>query len=474
MARKKGAAKSIPLIRIANPWMIGKNVNRVVPLYALHNFAAEDFPRYKGTQAIKNLIFDAKSALADKHLTGRFTVLPDEHEDVQRCVGGVLSPDRRVFRDKKRGGAGKNGALFPVVGGLLAATGSDDGLGKRFRELLENHRTNWQERLGVLFSPSAASDPVTGFAMQLITAGSGEKDEPVPKESRKLKGLDLECARFADNLIQGVADAGRVSAIRRLAVGLYFAAVMRLVAGPVEQDKGVQSLVWAYGGLPPGTPADPLVRATSKSFAHWISQSWDSHARLLYRRLRMVRVPKRVPKSDRLRRRVHYRLSQLLEGQGKQLEATAELLDPLVNGKELSEEWCREVLQAQSIGFTKTELARRVRSLGVNVGLAAPNRGLLPRLVLDTPLLDVLVKGIAGRSTMPYGDFVTCLRDRFGIVVGVGNDDAIIDYMAQFGSEGADAYDLLTRNQELLRERLLRVGLARAYSDSHTEVIGHE
>lgn len=474
MAKKKNTSKAIPVIRVANPWMVGKNVSRVVPLYALHNFACTDFVRFKGEQAIKHLVFDAKRGTTDKHLAGRFAVLPDELTDLERSVAGLLSPDRRVFRDKKRGGAGKQGALFPAVGGLLAPTGSDDGLGKRFRELMDGHETNWRDRLVTLFGPPEAADPITGFAFRLLGNTPGDVAESSEPRRRKLKGLDRACVKFIDNIIASAVDARRVPAIRRLAVAVYFAALIRLVAGPVEADKKSLPLVWAFGGLPPGLPGDPLIRATSKSFTQWIGQSWDSHACQLYQRLKAISLPERTPKSDRLRRRVHAAISEQLSGQQKKITAAAELMDPLVQGQELSKDWCREALQSDAIGFTKAELARRVRSLGVNVGFAAPNRGLLPRVVLDTPLLDVLVKGIAGRSPMPYITFVTKLREHFGIVVGVGNDDSVIDQMQHFGSEGADAYDLLTRNQELLRERLLRAGLARTYSDSHTEVFSNE
>jgi hypothetical protein len=474
MAKKNTASKAIPVIRIANPWMVGKNVNRVVPLYALHNFACADFVRFKGEQAIKHLVVDAKHGTADKHLAGRFAVLPDELTDLERSAAGLLSPDRRVFRDNKNGsGAGKQGALFPAVGGLLAPTGSDDGLGKRFRDLMDSHDTNWRTRLVTLFGPSDAADPITGFAFRLLGNTPGDVAESTEPRRRKLKGLDLACARFVDNIIDSAVDARRVPAIRRLAVAVYFAALIRLVAGPVEADKRSLPLVWAFGGLPPGLPGDPLIRATSKSFTHWIGQSWDSHAHQLYERLKAIPLPQRTPKTDRLRRRVHAAISEQLSGQHKKLTAAAELMDALVQGQELSKDWCRDALQSDAIGFTKTELARRVRSLGVNVGFAAPNRGLLPRVVLDTPLLDVLVKGIAGRSPMPYATFVTRLREHFGIVVGIGNDYSVIDHMQHFGSEGADAYELLTRNQELLRERLLRAGLARTYSDAHTEVFSH-
>jgi len=121
----------------------------------------------------------------------------------------------------------------------------------------------------------------------------------------------------------------------------------------------------------------------------------------------------------------------------------------------------------------KSEYARRVRSLGQNIGFAGPDRGGKPRLFLDTPLLGVLVQGIVPGKSMEFEEFVTELANRFGIVVGLGSDDSISDEISEWGLEGAHTYELLSRNQDLLRERLVRAGLARSYSDSHTEVVKH-
>src|SRR5262249_9726246 len=93
-----------------------------------------------------------------------------------------------------------------------------------------------------------------------------------------------------------------------------------------------------------------------------------------------------------------------------------------------------------------------------------------PRLLLDTPILGVLVRGIVGVGAMEFDDFISKVAERFGIVLGLGKDDSLADRMEAIGSDGHDAYEILVRNQELLREGLLRAGLARAYSDAHTEV----
>ena len=130
-------------------------------------------------------------------------------------------------------------------------------------------------------------------------------------------------------------------------------------------------------------------------------------------------------------------------------------------------------MDAKQVRFSKTEFARRVRSLGANIGFVGPDRGFgNPRLFLDTPLLGVLAQGVIGkRSSVDFRRFVTELSQRFGLVLGLGEDDSIADQIDLVGSGGLDPDEILSRNQKNFRERLVRVGLARTYSDSHTEVI---
>src|SRR5580704_17458457 len=61
-----------------------------------------------------------------------------------RMQARLLLPERRIFRDHANGGAGKEGAPFPIVGGLIAPTGSDDSLGRRLRGLMEAFDSDWR------------------------------------------------------------------------------------------------------------------------------------------------------------------------------------------------------------------------------------------------------------------------------------------------------------------------------------------
>src|SRR5690606_30413935 len=145
----KRAPKPIDVIRIGNPWLVGKNVERIVPLYALHNFCAPRFKRDPAVALIHDLVVDAPAAFRKGFKS--VAVSASEVSALQQAASGLLSPDGRVFR-ASGGGASDVGALFPIVGGLLVSS-SDDGLGRRLREVMEQHDSDWRMRLDQLLAP---------------------------------------------------------------------------------------------------------------------------------------------------------------------------------------------------------------------------------------------------------------------------------------------------------------------------------
>lgn len=468
----KSSNKTIEFVRIGNPWLVGKNVNRVVPVYAVHNILAPDFDRDNALQSIKDSAFDAAKGLKGG-LHHRVKLHEHEYVDLQQTVFGLLAPERRIFRDTKNGGANSlSGALFPLVAGLVTPTASDDGLGRRMRELLERYKGDWQSRLLELLAPTSAKDPATGFAMTLLGGVAGRQNpRAIAPPEKQLLGLDKACAEFVDRLIVKAQDASRIAAIRNLAFGVYAVSVIRMVAGPVVANSKKLPLVFAYGGLPPGRQGDPLVRASCKSFQSWIRASWQATADLLSMGIGGAAHLPQATGGDKLRQQINGLLRVRLGNREKDIESVLSSLKRRIDDHRFGPNWCREALESKAIGFKKSELARRVRSLGGNIGLTGPDRGSgSPRLVLDTPLLGVLVRGVVGIGHMEFERFISELAERFGLVLGLGDDDSIADRIEAIGSDGYDAYEILKRNQDLLRERLLRAGMARAYSDSHTEV----
>jgi len=131
----------------------------------------------------------------------------------------------------------------------------------------------------------------------------------------------------------------------------------------------------------------------------------------------------------------------------------------------------------EGLGGGVEVLSQRIRGLATKIGFATPDRGAGGiRFALDTPLLAVLVNGLVPGSTLSFEQFVTRLRTELGLVLGIGEDDSFVEQLETetYGSHGRSIYDVLMENEQVLRQRLIRTGLARTYSDAHTEVISSD
>lgn len=475
MAQRK-SDRSISLLRLGNPWLVGHNISRVVPVFSLQNVLAPDFERDAHFQAIKDLTQNVEAAGT---VAKRVAIPKSAYAELEQTAFGIVSPERRVFakyatvNGPKVKSAHKEGAPFPLLGGLSTSTGSDDGLGKQMRQLLEQLPTDWQARLGRLFLPEQPKDPVTAFAFALLDSPPGQKIiGSKPPAGKPLTGLNKSVAEFVDALIVDTQEGDRISAIRNLAYGIYLGSVIRMVSGPIIASTRKSPLVLAYAGLPPGDQGSPLVRLAIKSYQDWISASWKATIDLTAAQIDRSKIKKTKNAVDELTTKLRTALAVSIP-KTKELTTLMELLEPSIrqHARHGTKNWLNAAIDDAPIEFPQYELSRRVRGLGTSIGFVGPDRGRgSARMLFDTPLLGVLVKGLVPQRRMSLDQFVSTVADRLGIVLGPGLDDELVDRVTVSGNGALDPFELLRTNQDLLRERLLRVGLARSYSDSHTEV----
>src|SRR4051794_27011449 len=124
MPPKKSAksVRSVGLLRLGNPWLVGKNVSRIVPVYSLQNILAPDFQKDVNFQAAKDLTQNVQS-VAGGLLGRRITVPQSAYAELEQTAFGILSPERRVFakfasiNGQKMKCAHAEGAPFPLLGG---------------------------------------------------------------------------------------------------------------------------------------------------------------------------------------------------------------------------------------------------------------------------------------------------------------------------------------------------------------------
>lgn len=471
-------SRLIDLLRLGNPWLVGKNVSRVVPIYSMHNVLAPSFVTDQHVQKIKDVT--QNGTLAQSTFDNKISFGTTSATDFEETAFGVFSPERRVFQKLVNTPSGlerrahKEGALFPLLGGLAQSTSSDDGLGRRIRELLDCYDSDWPKRLKILFAPTNVNDPVSAFAALLMHSPPGDLKKNQSPAKRKITDFDLSIVEFVDALIVGATHGDRYGTIRNLAYGIYLASIIRMTSGPIR-GAAKPAYVVAYAGLPPGAPTDPIVRFAVHSYRKWIGESWTCTVAAIAQAIKAPRIKKiGKPKSD-LRTSIHAALMKskcAADETGRILDA----LKPAINDYDGSsvDEWLSDTLDSATVGFPQHELSRRVRALGTSIGAIGPDRGAgSPRLIFDTPLLGVLVNGLVPREGMSIDEFVSCVAARLGIVLGPGKNDELVGAVADVEGRGPDVFELLRRNQDLLRERLIRVGLARTYSDSHTEVFSN-
>ena len=132
------ADRAVDFLRLGNPWLVGRNTNRIVPLYVLHNMAVHCADTSERLASILALARGSEPPVSAFPCFSRLTPSQPVLATVQRTCFGVLSPDRRVFRNSKTGGA--FGAVTPLLGTLAERTPADDGLGGRLHVLLRSGR----------------------------------------------------------------------------------------------------------------------------------------------------------------------------------------------------------------------------------------------------------------------------------------------------------------------------------------------
>ena len=492
MTRTQTDIMPVEILRIGNPWMIGPNAGRIAPLYVLHNVITG---RYKGhlsprVPRLKDLAFHADTAFSEpdpaKSIDQAFSVNSSEYDLLQRTVFGLGAPERRIFKDRTNNGADNSGRLFPFVFDLAETTGSDDSLGLRLRALIDSVDPEVQQRIFDLINNSeTTNDPCTNFIRTVIGSSAATATSAVvPPPSANDAGrasvpraeFDTHCVKFMANLLENGSSGERISSIRRLAWGCYFIAIMQLVTGPsvrLAGHTGELPLVMAFGDLPPGSTSDASAELASKSFVAWANASYRATAGMMARQFEKVTVVghQTSPRLQQLRDALAWDSS----GEPRiPQNPVGGRLDKLskIPGAMTTSDWCHAIMEHDVLAFGAAEWRRRLRVLCNKIGFAAPERGATTKLVFDTPLLEVIVSGIAGSTTMTFQEFVDALAYRFGLVVGPGSDGVLADRLKRSIGDPGDTEHTLRINEDQLRRRLLRVGLARAHSDSHTTVAG--
>lgn len=457
------------VLRKGNPWLVGHNFRRVAPVFFLNSLLRDRSS--PGAPERVERVLKLLHVVDPSDIEG-LPLNVERPDGLSIAIRGALAADRRAFN------TANGSALFPVSANLILGGASDDGLGRLARDLIDSsiHGADFANRLAVLFPDdnsglSQVEDPVSRLGYLL--AGN----VPSPTLAPHIGGLqDVHQSAFDEKLAGFILNAFRVgsriqrlSALRALAHAGYLVSILRMLQGPIVASLGALRPVVVYAGLPPGPPQEPTTVTSIASFKSVVRTSWDATLRLTENAIVVSGLSRNDDTNSQLRQSVIATLGRDLSDKIK----ISELLP--VNHAE-SPQTLRQFVEL-GLGAGPEVLAQRLRGLATKIGFAAPDKGTGGiRIALDTPLLGVLVDGLISGASMPFEQFVSALRTELGLVVGVGEDDSFVPELETetFGSHGRSIYEVLMENEQSFRQRLLRSGLARTYSDAHTEVMSSD
>lgn len=472
------------LLGAVNPFVLGKNATRPAPSHVLNGFVAATVGYSDRGRAIVRLLKSDDPPLEEFEFarSARWTDDADKLSTFQADLVGVVSPDRRIWKAV--------GSPVPFHAAMATNDPSDDNFGPALAALVEARLPEFKSDVEALFVPDSPTEPATSCAFVLVEDFTPDKVRTSAEVARgwfrsersdTAAVLADSVSDFIIRLTHTPADTTRLETLQHLSRGLYFSTIMCILLAPMlelqpESDEPASLyelapiLVW--GGMPPGDKDHPFVRVSAQAFQKAIERHRRGLATQLSKALETQDIPSTTP--DRQLGRTQ--LLQLLASADTSQSKAQKTLDELENlpGIDLSGDvtdldWCRRLIE---VTHSEDHVASGIRSMGRKVGFIAPDRGFgSPRFVLETPLLATLVSGIAGEDGMDFEHFVDALRTRWGLVVGPGTDDRLSEEFDLWQGAGV-ARTQMKQNQEELRRRMVRAGLAHEYSDGHTEVAG--
>lgn len=471
------------LVVAQNPFVLGRYPGKPAPAHVFNGLVVTAFGASPVGAAVRRLLASDDPPIADFPALKEASWVKDPARlrAFQTDLSVILNPDRRSWEAV--------GSLVPVHGKLATSDPSDEGIGRElWRLVVEVGTGTYKDELRELLEPVDLTDPVSALA-DILVAGDDKRDET--KVSRLpdawfAKGISPAGSLLASNLfnfiesLTVVDEPSRPFKLQNLGRGLYFSAVLALLLGPATREltskpKGLDEIapLVVWGDVPPGSQGDPMIDASARSFRNAVERGRASIALTLAEALAAIPIASRLPKAQRGRQRLR---GQMLNG-GADPDRIDKMIDnllkqlggqPLADGGE--REWSEQLVESL---YPFEHVATGIRSMGRKVGLIGPDRGYgVPRFLVETPLLGTIVSGLfrKGERNIPFADFVDRARIDLGLVFGPGSDETLVDRLGLWEGSGMGR-KLMLQNENALRLRMIRAGLATEYSDGNTEVL---
>lgn len=463
------------------PFGLSKNATKPDPQHVLNKFVYRLLGGGPASTSIPRYLADADPK--------DFATRPFLDPNVEWSAGAArwLVDDLQTIYDPDGAVFPKMGAPMPVTAGLATSDPNDEGLGTGLARLMFATHNDVGQTLSEFLSVGVEQQDFVTRLSKLIGpdpvdgSPSPTKGElPFTSWHPELNTYSNSVATFLASVMRSQQHAQRLLAVQDLSRAAYFvvtlmAFVPNIILSRIQTDGTHKPRLFVFGGSPPGEAGDRLIEASALYFGHALSQAYAGIPLMLSRAMQDVAIPSNQKRSER----AAFVLNQLLIDSGERPATAKKHIDSIAarlqtHGIQLRDFAQKPEAVTEAIvhsSLSRVRYSSAIRSMARKVGFAAPDRGRKPRLVLETPLLATLVRGLVPKEGCVYSDFVDSLRTQLGVVVGFGSmeADALITEVGHWASH-AMAEELLRDNEERLRVRLVRAGLAQQYSDGHTEV----
>lgn len=463
----------------------GKYPNRPFPGHVANNLAVIACGRPTAPHIVRRLARRGE-LLAAKNEHTKVNNLPFERpfpgtddwsprtwDDLATSVRTAFDPDHLVFPTE--------GSPAIVDWRLSSSVGSDDTFAQAvWRTLPSADRGELATELRDLYDATNRSDSLSRLAALLVKAAS-DPDKPVDVEYPEATEdaatgtpFGVNIARLLHRVASFEGDGRRLSRIRQVGTLTFAAVVLGMLyeggrfAHSEKGDADVRDAlgILVFTGETPGDPNDRLVVAAQRSLATAISHCQEGIAVVASRLVnQLLQTAERVP-FGMGRVLVDQRL-----GPGASSKGNGAALAVALDDGALEVSGDTAALHVQRL-LPASCITRSVRTMGVKVGLVGPARGVgSPRLNVETNLLAALATSIAAPQGTALPDLIEGLHQRLGLVLGPVDLTASERSTLESAVSGVDDLDsLLSEAASRLRQRLVRAGLARRYSDGYTMV----
>lgn len=459
----------LAIFRDLVPLLIGRYPDRIAPTHIVNNLLVSAFGEGSRAASVREII-KGHEAIDIEEISE--SILSNDHkvQELRQAAAVILNPDRRVFPTK--------GSPFPLHLGLVNRDLSDEGFGGALWRLLcaadSKCRTKLQSLVGSkgMDAVSACGEVLGGGAILAPAKKTNDSSWPWFQDGGQL-GREFSKS-LASLVLSACVDqsprtrSARLVALTRNSFAAVFLGAARSAELIAKKPAGWGELapMFVFGGLPPGVTGGLEVRLASRCFER-VADAQRAALRMVIReRLELKRSSVRIPKEQRAR---------VLLGTTFP-EAKREVVDELVasiGAAQTPEQIAEAIVDGL---YPSGYLESGLRQMGRKIGLTGPDRGYgSPRFVLETPALSMLVEAtlLGSVNNLLFEDWIDVVYERFGMILGRGKKLEPVALLKDLESEGplSRAVEL---NQEQLRRRLIRAGLAVEYSDGETEVLRTE